>query len=68
MKFYLFSYLWRTDGSTALRNGTGVHASEKGITGLYEETIRQPENWCLTHVAEITEAEFLQIQKDGIIG
>lgn len=38
------------------------------ITELYEMAIGQPEDWCLTHVAQITSDEYVMATKHGIIG
>jgi len=68
MKYYLYSYTWKTPQMSAPSYGTGASSHATGIVGLYEYIVQQPEDWCLTHVVEITAAEYEVAQRNGIIG
>lgn len=66
MKFYIYSYMWTNPQMSQPSFATGVHSG--GMVGLYEHLIEQPEDICLTHVAEITEEEYDRALRSGIIG
>ncbi len=67
-QYYVVSYLWQTPKCPRLNSGTALIETTKGIVGVYERCIGQPESWCLTHVCEITKSEYDQAKRDGHIG
>lgn len=70
MKYYLISYNWRRKGDTLFNAGNGFISAEN-MLDLYE-TFYEDEYYgytkCLTHVAEISEEEYTQALKNGILG
>jgi hypothetical protein len=68
MKYYIYSYTWKTPRMSNPSVATGVSSTSTGIVGFYEYVVKQPEDWCLTHVAEITKDEYDIAERNGIIG
>ena len=68
MKYYIYSYTWKTPQMSAPSFGTGISSHSTGVVGLYEHIVQQPEDWCLTHVQEITEEKYNNADRNGIIG
>lgn len=67
MKYFVYNFLWKNKGYGFDNSGTGIFAG-KSIIDLYYHNISQPEEWVLTHVAEITKEEYDRAEEDGVIG
>lgn len=67
MKYYIYSFNWRANGHSTINAGRG-RGEFRDIVELYEHVAAQPENICITHVAEITEEQYNRVKENGIIG
>lgn len=67
MKYYVYSFIWKTKGSSTWNAGTRLFEGNS-VVELYESSVQQPETWCITSFAEITKAEYEMGYAKGIIG
>jgi len=67
MKYYVYSFIWKAKDSSAWNAGTRLFEGNS-VVELYENTVQQPEKWCITSFAEITKAEYEMGYAKGIIG
>jgi hypothetical protein len=67
MKYYVYSFIWKAKGSSTWNSGTDLFEGNSAVE-LYENTVQQPETWCITSFAEITKAEYDMGCAKGIIG
>ena len=67
MKYFVYSFLWKSPMHGFINSGNGLFAG-KSIIDLYEHNISQPEQWVMTHCQEITQEEYDQATEKGIIG
>ncbi len=67
MKYYVYSFIWKSKGSSTWDAGTGLFKA-KSVVELYEHTAKQPETWCIASFAEITKAEYKAGVDRGILG
>lgn len=67
MKYYVYSFIWKTKGSSSWNAGTGLQECES-VVEFFETIASQPEDWAVTSFAEITKAEYKAGIEKGIIG
>ena len=67
MKYYVYSFIWKAKDSSTWNSGTDLFEGNS-VVELYENTVQQPEKWCITSFAEITKAEYDMGCTKGIIG
>lgn len=67
MKYYVYSFIWKTKGSSNWDAGTGFFEGNN-VVELFEHTAQQPETWAITSFAEITKHEYDIGTERGIIG
>jgi hypothetical protein len=67
MKYYVYSFIWKAKDSSTWNAGTRLFEGNS-VVELYENTVQQPEKWCITSFAEITKAEYEMGYAKGIIG
>ena len=67
MKYYVYSFIWKAKDSSTWNAGTRLFEGNS-VVELYENTVQQPEKWCITSFAEITKTEYEMGYAKGIIG
>ena len=69
MKYYIYSAMCYNKSLSSVRPMyyNGVFKGDS-IIELYEMAATQLEDWCLTHVAQITKEEYYTAKDHGIIG
>lgn len=66
MKYFVYQYLWRKHGQEEWKSANSLHRGS--ATSLFEDSIRQVEEICLTAVVEISKKEYDEAAARGVIG